>query len=59
LPRQVTVSYTFDHFIVRDENTDRELYKVPYSVYEQMHALVVADAKGDRIIERVRKMSLR
>ena len=48
------VTYTFDVFIVRDK-FDRELYRVPYSVYQQMHELMT-HPKAAHIIKRVRSL---
>jgi hypothetical protein len=49
-----SVAYTYDFFTVRDERTGKELYKVPYSVYEQMHDMVVNKESGP-LIKRVRE----
>ena len=46
------VAYTYDFFTVRDKR-GRELYKVLYSVYEQMHDMVVNKESGP-LINRVR-----
>lgn len=49
-----TVSYTYDHFTVRDEHTGKALYFVPYDVYEQIHALAT-DPEVREIIKRVQR----
>ena len=50
-----SVSYTYDFFIVRDERTGKELYRVPFSVYEQMHALM-EDKESGALIRRCRAL---
>src|SRR5215469_14233253 len=48
------VTYAFDVFIVRDK-FNRELYRVPYSVYQQMHELMT-HPEAAQIIKRVRSL---